>query len=303
MNYSDALQKAKSERRDHRKAKSVATSVERRKRVRDSKDFITVEREHDPLGRFGGSLKSVYYDSDGDSYKDSYGRSYRSGVVNKPGVIIPSFGPIIAPVSGPSNLNTEETFLAPASGPSTLDASLKVPVSGPSTLDTSIEAPASGPSTVETTVNVPLAGPSNLNAVEGIPNAPAAGPSTLNTNIPAPASGPSTLNTNIPAPASGPSTLNTNIPAPASGPSTLNTSLSVPASGPSTLDASITAPASGPTGLSTALATLNINIEASQDTIVAKTAEPAGTIEYASDVGYLFIYDGTDWQRTNGGNS
>jgi len=182
MNYSDALQKAKSERRDHRKAKSVATSVERRKRVRNSKDFITVEREHDPLGRFGGSLKSVYYDSDGDGYKDSYGRSYRSGVANKPGVIIPSFGLIVAPISGPSGTTPE--LLAPSSGPS----------------GTTPE---------------------------------------------------------------------------------------------------ILAPANGPSGLSGIKATLNINIEASQDTIVAKSPD-AGTIEYASDSGYLFIYDGSDWHRTNG---
>ena len=224
MNYSDALQKAKSERRDHRKAKSVATSVERRKRVRDSKDFITVEREHDPLGRFGGSLKSVYYDSDGDGYKDSYGRSYRSGVTNKPGVIIPSFGPIPTPISGPSG--TTPQILAPASGPSGTTPELLAPASGPSGLNTSASAPANGPSGTT--------------------------PEIL-----------------------------------------------APANGPSGTTPEILAPANGPSGLSGIKATLNINIEASQDTIVAKT--PAtGTIEYASDVGYLFIYDGTNWHHING---
>jgi hypothetical protein len=59
------------------------------------------------------------------------------------------------------------------------------------------------------------------------------------------------------------------------------------------------APANGPTGLVATKFTLNITIEASQDTIVAKTPE-IGTIEYASDVGYLFIYDGTDWHHING---
>jgi len=212
MNYSSAVQKAKSERRDHRKAKSVATSVERRKRVRDSKYFITVEREHDPLGRFGGSLKSVYYDSDGDGYKDSYGRVYRSGPVDKPGVIIPSFGPIVAPVSGPSGLILAETVAPPASGPSGTTPELLAPANGPSDLTPSLAAPASGPSDLTPQVDAPVSGPSGLGAVK---------------------------------------------------------------------------------------LTLNINIEASQDTIVAKT--PAvGTIEYASDAGYLFIYDGTDWHRTNG---
>ena len=227
MNYSSAVQKAKSERRDHRKAKSVATSVERRKLVRDSKDFITVEREHDPLRRFGGSLKSVYYDSDGDGYKDSYGRVYRSGPVDKPGVIVPSFGPIVAPVSGPSGLILAETVAPPASGPSGTTPELLAPASGPSGTTPELLAPANGPSG-------------------------------------------------------------------------LTTSAGAPANGPSGLTPQVGAPVSGPSGLSTAKLTLNINIEASQDTIVAKTTEPAGTLEYASDLGYLFIYDGTDWHRTNG---
>lgn len=233
MSYSKKVQKAKANRSDHRKARAVAGSINRTALKRDSKKFKSLEREHDPRRRFGGSLKSVYFDSDGDGYKDTYGRVYRSGAIDKPGAEIPTFGPIVPPVSGPTNLLAAEILSAPApaSGPTELGASINAPIAGPTVLGASVIAPAEGPTTLGASVNAPAEGPTVLGASEVF-----------------------------------------------------------------------TAPAEGPTGLSAAKATLNITIEASQDTIVAKT--PAiGTIEYASDIQHLFIYDGTEWHRTDGGNS
>jgi len=260
MSYSKKVQKAKANRSDHRKARSVAGSINRTAVKRDSKKFKTLEREHDQDQRFGGNLKSVYFDSDGDGFKDTYGRVYRSGVVGKPGVEIPTFGPIVPPVSGPTNLLAAEILSAPVSGPSSLVALIVAPSNGPTGLDASVNPPANGPATLDAEVLPPTNGPTGLNASEGIPDAPVSGPTTLDASVIA------------------------------------------PANGPTGLGASVNAPANGPTGLSPAKLTLNITIEASQETIVAKT--PAiGTIEYASDVEYLFIYDGTQWHHTNGGDS
>ena len=307
MSYSKKVQKAKANRSDHRKARAVDGSINRTALKRDSKKFKSLEREHDQDQRFGGNLKSVYFDSDGDGYKDTYGRVYRSGVVGKPGAEIPTFGHIVPPVSGPTNLLAAEILSAPASGPSSLIASIVAPSNGPTSLDAS--------------VNSPIAGPTGLNAFEGVPDAPVSGPTGLGASVNAPANGPTTLAASVNAPANGPTGLGASVIAPANGPTGLGASevFTAPANGPTGLGASVnapaegptglgaaevfTAPASGPTGLSAAKATLNITIEASQETIVAKTTEPAGTIEYASDVGYLFIYDGTDWHHTDGGNS
>ena len=259
MNYGKALQKSKAARSDHRKARAVPDSRFRRELVRESKNFKSLEREHDQSRRFGGSLKSVYYDSDGDGYKDRYGKIYRGGVVDK-NLEIPTFGPIDPPSSGPTGLNASQ-------------------------LPDAISAPTSGPSNLSASFNLPSSGPTGLEA-----------------SIPAPANGPTGLEASIPAPANGPTGLEASIPAPANGPTGLEASIPAPANGPTGLEASISAPAAGPTGLGAAKLTLNINIEASQDAIVAKT--PAiGTIEYASDVEYLFIYDGTQWHHTDGGNS
>ena len=323
MSYSKKVQKAKANRSDHRKARAVAGSVNRTSVKRDSKKFKSLEREHDQDQRFGGNLKAVYFDSDGDGYKDTYGRVYRSGVVGKPGAEIPTFGPIVPPVSGPTNLLAAEILSAPApaSGPSSLIASIVAPANGPTGLGASISIPIAGPTGLGASVNSPIAGPTGLgaellapangptglNAFEGIPDAPVSGPTTLAASVNAPANGPTSLGASVIAPANGPTGLGASevVDPPASGPTGLGASVNAPAEGPTELGASevFPAPASGPTGLSAAKATLNINIEASQDTIVAKTTEPAGTIEYASDVGYLFIYDGTDWHRTDGGNS
>lgn len=287
MNYSNAVQQAKAERSDHRKARAVAGSVARRTRKRDSKDFVTVEREHDPLGRFGGNLKAVYFDSDGDGKKDSYGRVYRGGAANKPGVIIPTFGP---PKTGPSGLLAEEIFIPiPASGPSGLTLSVIAPAAGPSGLETSVIAPAAGPSDLETSVI-----------------APASGPSDLDTEILAPTSGPSDIVVSeyIPAaPQSGPSGLSVAVVAPAAGPSDLDASVASPASGPSDLEASVLAPQSGPSGLSTEFTTLNIDIVSDQTFADDPNSGTEGEIKYSSDVEHLFIHDGTVWHRTNGGNS
>jgi len=337
MSYSKKVQKAKANRSDHRKARAVAGSINRTALKRDSKKFKSLEREHDQDQRFGGSLKSVYFDSDGDGYKDTYGRVYRSGVVGKPGVEIPTFGPIVPPVSGPTNLLAAEilsapapasgpssliaSIVAPANGPTGLGASISIPIAGPTGLGASVIAPANGPTGLGAELLAPANGPTGLNAFEGIPDAPVSGPTGLGASVNAPANGPTELGASVNAPAEGPTTLGASevVDPPASGPTVLGASVNAPAEGPTVLGASVNAPAegptglgasevvdppaSGPTGLSAAKATLNITIEASQETIVAKTTEPAGTIEYASDVEYLFIYDGTDWHRTNGGNS
>ena len=333
MSYSKKVQKAKATRSDHRKARAVAGSVNRTSVKRDSKKFKSLEREHDQDQRFGGNLKSVYFDSDGDGYKDTYGRVYRSGVVGKPGAEIPTFGPIVPPVSGPTGLLVSKLVSKPASGPSELIARILAPANGPTGLDASVSIPNSGPSGLDATVNIPNSGPTGLgasviapangptglgaellapangptglNAFEGIPDAPVSGPTGLGASVNAPANGPTGLDASVNAPANGPTELGASVNAPAEGPTGLGAAevFTAPTSGPTGLGASVNAPTSGPTGLSAAKLTLNITIEASQDTIVAKTTEPAGTIEYASDVGYLFIYDGTDWHRTNGGNS
>ncbi len=73
---------AKLLRTDHRKANPA--SVTHRDRVRDSKNFKTVEQQHDPEGKFARSIKCNYIDSDADGYKDMYVRKYRSASVSKP---------------------------------------------------------------------------------------------------------------------------------------------------------------------------------------------------------------------------
>ena len=257
MKYGKAVKKAKAARSDHRKAKLPLVTSRRPKL--DPVSFVTVERQHDPLGRFGASLGTIFFDSDGDGSEDTYGRRRR--VVSVGGVLeVPTFGPIAPPVSGPTNLLAAEIISAPSNGPTELGASVNAPANGPTELDASVNAPIAGPTVLGASVNAPAEGPTTLGASEVFT-------------------------------------------APASGPTELGASVNAPAEGPTVLGASVNAPAEGPTGLSAAKLTLNINIEASQDTLVAKTTEPAGTIEYASDVEYLFIYDGTDWQRTNGGNS
>lgn len=73
---------AKLLRTDHRKANPA--SVTHRDRVRDSKNFKTVEQQHDPEGKFARSIKCNYIDSDADGYKDLYLRKNRSASVSKP---------------------------------------------------------------------------------------------------------------------------------------------------------------------------------------------------------------------------
>ena len=327
MSYSKKVQKAKANRSDHRKARAVAGSVNRTALKRDSKKFKSLEREHDQNQRFGGNLKAVYFDSDGDGYKDTYGRVYRSGVVGKPGAEIPTFGPSNPPVSGPTGLlvskladkpasgpsdliariiapangptGLDSSIIAPASGPSGLDASISIPNAGPSGLDAVVNAPNSGPTTLDASVIAPANGPTGLIASEGIPDAPASGPSGLEASVNIPNAGPTGLDASINIPNSGPTGLDAAVNAPSSGPTDLSAGIGAPANGPTGLDATVNAPANGPTGLVAAKLTLNITIEASQATVVAKTPD-AGTIEYASDVGYLFIYDGTDWHHING---
>jgi hypothetical protein len=163
MNYTKELQKAKANRSDHRRARATPDSGFRRQLVRDSKKFKSVEREHDQARRFGGSLKSTYYDSNGDGYKDRYGKVYRGGVAGK-NFEFPTSDPVDPPATGPSGLTATEAV--PVSGPSSLTASEAIPVSGPSGLTASENAPASGPSGLTATEAVPVSGPSGLTATK-----------------------------------------------------------------------------------------------------------------------------------------
>ena len=287
MSYSKKVQKAKANRSDHRKARAVAGSINRTALKRDSKKFKSLEREHDQNQRFGGSLKAVYFDSDGDGFKDTYGRVYRSGVVGKPGAEIPTFGPIVPPVSGPTNLLAAEVLPAPVSGPSSLAASIVAPSNGPTSLDASVNAPANGPTGLNAELLPPANGPTGLNAFEGIPDAPVSGPTTLAASVNAPANGPTGLNAAEV------------FTAPSSGPTTLAASVNAPANGPTGLGASVNAPANGPTGLSAAKATLNIDIYDTQEDLLSTATEESGHIAYAKDVPYLFIYksDTAEWHR------
>ena len=114
MKYGKAVKKAKAARSDHRKAKLPLVTSRRPKL--DPASFVTVERQHDPLGRFGASLGTIFFDSDGDGSEDTYGRRRR--VVSVGGVLeVPTFGPIAPPVSGPTNLLAAEIISAPSNGP------------------------------------------------------------------------------------------------------------------------------------------------------------------------------------------
>ena len=155
------------------KPPSNPKSLTRRDIVRDSAKFKTVEREHDPLRRFGGSVGAAYIDSDGDGSLDKIIRVTRGGSL---GISKYPETPVSTdpPVSGPSGLTATEAV--PVSGPSGLTATEAIPVSGPSGLTASENAPASGPSGLTATEAVPVSGPSGLTATEAIP---VSGPSGL----------------------------------------------------------------------------------------------------------------------------
>jgi len=178
-------------------------SLTRRDIVRDSAKFKTVEREHDPLRRFGGSVGAAYIDSDGDGSLDKIIRVTRGGSL---GISKYPETPVSTdpPVSGPSGLTATEAV--PVSGPSGLTATQQIdpPVSGPSGLTATEAIPASGPSGLTATEAVPVFGPSGLTASEAIP---VSGPSGLTATENAPASGPSGLTATEAVPASGPSGL------------------------------------------------------------------------------------------------
>ena len=155
------------------KPPSNPKSLTRRDIIRDSAKFKTVEREHDPLRRFGGSVGAAYIDSNGDGSLDKIIRVTRGGSL---GISKYPETPVSTdpPVSGPSGLTASEAV--PVFGPSGLTATEAVPVSGPSGLTASENAPASGPSGLTATEAVPASGPSGLTATEAIP---VSGPSGL----------------------------------------------------------------------------------------------------------------------------
>lgn len=137
---------------DHRRANP--NSGTRRKRIRDSKKFKTVEREHDQLRRFGSSIKVDYIDSDADGIKDLIIRKTRITSIGSTKyqsvTAVPSTGPgslssvavpLAAPVSGPSNLSGIVNTPVPASGPSNLSGAATAPaapVSGPTGISAAI---------------------------------------------------------------------------------------------------------------------------------------------------------------------
>lgn len=175
MSYSNTVQQAKASRSDHRKARAVAGSINRIALKRDSKKFKTLEREHAQDRSFGGSLKAVYFDSDGDGFKDTYGRLYRGGVVGKTGATVSATGPTFEtpgisdltalvrnPSSGPSGLLLSKPL--PVSGPLGLTSSVSTPVSGPLGLASSVSAPVSGPIDLTSSVSAPVSGPLDLTA-------------------------------------------------------------------------------------------------------------------------------------------
>lgn len=137
---------------DHRRANP--NSGTRRKRIRDSKKFKTVEREHDQLRRFGSSIKVDYIDSDADGIKDLIIRKTRITSIGSTKyqsvTAVPSTGPgslssvavpLAAPVSGPSNLSGIVNTPVPASGPSNLSGAATAPV-----------APVSGPTGISAAI-------------------------------------------------------------------------------------------------------------------------------------------------------
>jgi hypothetical protein len=262
------------------KEPSNPKSLTRRDIVRDASKFKTVEREHDPLRRFGGSIGGGYIDTDGDGLPDKIVRVTRGGSlgISKHPEIPASADP---PVLGPSGL-TAVAILPPAFGPSGLTATESVPASGPNGLTAGENVPSSGPSGLSASqqFNPPISGPSGLTATES-----------------APAQGPSGLSASESIPASGPSGLTASEAVPVSGPSGLTATESIPASGPSGLTATESIPASGPSGLSATKLTLNIApLSTDQDALVL-TTPATGTIKYSSDSDRLFIYDGTDWHN------
>ncbi len=260
------------------KEPSNPKSLTRRDIVRDASKFKTVEREHDPLRRFGGSIGGGYIDTDGDGLPDKIVRVTRGGSlgISKHPEIPASVDP---PVSGPSGL-TAASLQPPAFGPNGLTATESVPASGPNGLTAGENVPLSGPSNLTANVSIPASGPNGLTASESVP-----------------ASGPNGLTASESVPTSGPNGLTAGGVVPVSGPSNLSASESVPASGPSSLSASESVPASGPSSLSAVKLTLNIApLSTDQDALVA-TTPATGTIKYSSDVDRLFVYDGTDWHH------
>lgn len=91
---------------------------------------------------------------------------------------------------------------------------------------------------------------------------------------------------------------------PVAGPSSLTTSIEVPSAGPSSLVGSSAAPSEGPSGLSAEIPTLNIApLYSDQSFADDPNSGSLGEIRYSSDVEYLFIHNGAEWRRTDGGNS
>lgn len=89
---------------------------------------------------------------------------------------------------------------------------------------------------------------------------------------------------------------------PAAGLDIQDASILAPANGLDVDDASVIPPAAGLDIDDASRLTLNIEI-VSDESFVNSGSGSLGEIKYSSDVGYLFIFDGTKWQRTNGGNS
>ena len=118
---------------DHRRANP--RSGTRRQRIRDSKKFKTVEREHDPLRRFGSCIKVNYIDSDGDGYKDLIIRKTRLTSVGSSKYSVSSTPPASnAPANGPTGISVTAP---PANGPTGISVTAP-PANGPTGVSAAI---------------------------------------------------------------------------------------------------------------------------------------------------------------------
>lgn len=158
--------------------------------------------------------------------------------------------------------------------------------------------------TVATPVDPPLAG-LDINGAQVIP-APASGLDVEDASVIAPANGldidSSVVSFDAPANGLDIDSAALSFDAPANGLDVEDASVIAPVAGLDINNASVIAPAAGLDIDGTEKLTLNIEIVSDQS-FADSGSGSLGEIKYSSDVGYLFIFDGTNWQRTNGGNS
>lgn len=144
----------------------------------------------------------------------------------------------------------------------------------------------------------------DINGAQIIP-APANGLDITDISIGAPAAGLDVNTAIVIPPANGLDIENVSVALnpPANGLDVNNASVQPPVAGLDANNASVIAPANGLDIGSVELRTLNIEIVSDQSFSDDPSSGELGEIKYSSDSQYLYIHDGTNWQRTNGGNS